>query len=146
MAYKALLFYSQAFHKSQLVKGPMNLFHMIEGEILPRGLFRNHRGLLMRGALFNTLSHDDQLIVALGISFIVNHIVTARIVLGNIQGNGPKVWWATLCEMAALGMISFLRQVNQRVVYVRTNGKSTTDQILIQVYHKFKRSTIFYQC
>lgn len=64
MANSGLQFIRQAFEEGQFVRGPINAFHMIQGEVLPIGLFRNHTRLLERGVVSCTVSEEDQFTVA----------------------------------------------------------------------------------
>ena len=145
LADRGLLFLRHAFDEGQLVRGPVNSFHQRDGERLPRGVFQNHAGLLVRGAVNCTLTLEDQQTVAQEIPILLDHVVVASLVTGNVQGDGPCSWWTTLQDLASPGAVNFHRRVGQRVIYIRTDGLATTQRFLAQAFHEFDGGAVFYQ-
>lgn len=126
-------------------RGPVHPFQRDARESLPRGTFRNHQGLLVRGTASFTLDVDSQATVAQEIPFLSAHVVLACVVEGDIQGVSTDSWWESLRELAAPGKVNFHRRVGHHFAYVRTDGQPTTNRLLTRGFHSFNGGTVIYQ-
>lgn len=128
-----------------LDKGTVNPFHGDAGDRLDRGSFRNSEGLLVRGATLLTLDTEEQDTVAKEIPFLADHVVLVRLLEGVLSHTGPDSWWVSLGVIAAPGKVHFFQSVSQRYAYVRTDGRVTTDRILMHALHRFDKGAVLYQ-
>lgn len=134
-----------ALDKAPFDRNTVNPFQRADGESLPCGTFRNHQGILVRGTTSFNLDLESQATVAQDIPFLSEHVVIAYVVDGDLQGLALTAWWDSLSELAAPGQVNFHRRVNPQVVYVRTDGLETTNQLLTRAFHQFNGGTIIYQ-
>ncbi|KAG0572344.1 hypothetical protein KC19_VG087000 [Ceratodon purpureus] len=131
-----LSFLHTALATGRFDRGPVDPFHRMEGESLPRGTFCNFQGLLVRGAVYFTLNPTDQQTVATEIPFLVDHVLIACLVEGTLQDSAGTSWWDSLQELAKPGVVHFHRSVGQHFVYVRTDGPATTNRLLTFALHR----------
>lgn len=142
---QGLAFLKTALALGQFDRGPVDPLHRTKGETLPRGTFRNYKGLLVRGAVSFTLDPEDQKTVAIGIPFLSDHVVIVCMVEGNLHSTVGKSWWEKLQEIAKPSAVNFHRRVGQNFAYVRTDGATTTNRILTYALHRFNGGAVFYQ-
>lgn len=92
-------------------RSTVNPFGRVEGERLERGSFRNHAGMLIRGASMYTLDPGEQAVVAHEIPLLEAHVEIASLVDGTFSHQGLSSWWESLGQIASTGVIHLQERV-----------------------------------
>lgn len=130
--------------QSTFDRATVNPFQRSNGELLPRGTFRNHQEILVRDVSSFNLDTEFQAVVSNKISIFATHVVIACIVEGELQGLALAAWWESVGEPAAPRKVTSHRQVNPQFVYVGMDGQETTLRLLTRAFHQFNRGVSIY--
>lgn len=127
--------------------GPKNLHPLkpTEGEKLPPSFFRNSEGLLVRGEVSFTVMREDLGILEREIRFLLEHVIIARTMTGDLTVAHENAWLSLLRPRASPGSILGDQQTGAGLLYIRTDSPVTTQKIPLNPMHQFDGGMMIYQ-